>query len=119
MMQNPEYVADVEALISKCQERQVAIQTIKSLARGPWEEKPRTHTTWYEPMDEQSHIDRAVHWVLGRPGIFLNTSGDVTLLPKILDAASRFEATPPEAEMQETADKLSLEPLFTAERTGP
>lgn len=119
MMQNPDYAEDVEALIAKCEERQVAMQTIKSLARGPWEERVRTHTTWYEPMNEQAHIDRAVHWVLSRQGMFLNTSGDVNLLPKILDAASRFETSPLEAEMQDTAEKLGLEPLFTAERAGP
>lgn len=33
----------------------------------------------------------AVWWVLERPGIFLNTTGDSSLLPMVLDAASRFE----------------------------
>jgi aryl-alcohol dehydrogenase-like predicted oxidoreductase len=119
MMQNPDYAADVETLLATCQERQVAIQTIKSLARGPWDEKPRTHNTWYEPIEAQADIDRAVHWVLSRPGIFLNTTGDIHLLPKVLDAASRFEAAPPEDEMRAAAEKLELEPLFTLERTGP
>ena len=119
MMQNPDYVADVESLLATCQERQVAIQTIKSLARGPWDEKPRTRNTWYEPIEAQADIDRAVHWVLSRPGIFLNTTGDMHLLPRVLDAASRFEAAPPEEEMQAAAEKLELEPLFTLERTGP
>jgi aryl-alcohol dehydrogenase-like predicted oxidoreductase len=119
MMQNPDYAADVESLLTTCQERQVAVQTIKSLARGPWDEKPRTRNTWYEPIEAQADIDRAVHWVLSRPGIFLNTTGDIHLLPKVLDAASRFEAAPPEDEMQAVAEKLGMEPLFTLERTGP
>jgi aryl-alcohol dehydrogenase-like predicted oxidoreductase len=119
MMQNPDYAADVETLLAACQESQVAIQTIKSLARGPWDEKPRTRNTWYEPIEEQIDIDRAVHWVLSRPGIFLNTTGDIHLLPKVLDAASRFEAAPPDDEMQAAAEKLELEPLFTLQRTGP
>lgn len=119
MMQNPQYVADVEALLQICHERQVAVQTIKALARGPWEDKPRTRTTWYEPLEEQADIDRAVHWVLNRPGVFLNTTGDIHLLPCVLDAASRFREAPSDAAMRATADKLGLEPLFTAERTGP
>lgn len=119
MMQNPQYAADVEALVATCQARQIAIQTIKSLARGPWDEKPKTRNTWYEPIEEQAEIDRAVHWVLSRPGIFLNTTGDIHLLPKVLDAASRFQAAPSDDEMQVAAEKLELEPLFTAERTGP
>jgi hypothetical protein len=57
--------------------------------------------------------------VLSRPGIFLNTTGDIHLLPKVLDAASRFAAAPPEGEMQAAAAKLELEPLFTLQRTGP
>ena len=119
MVQNPQYVADFEALLQVCHERQVAVQTIKALARGPWEDKPRTHTTWYEPLEEQTDIDRAVHWVLSRPGIFLNTTGDLHLLPRVLDAASRFQKAPSDAVMRATADRLGLEPLFTAERTGP
>jgi aryl-alcohol dehydrogenase-like predicted oxidoreductase len=119
MMQNPQYVADFEALLQVCHERQVAVQTIKALARGPWEDTPRTRNTWYEPLEDQADIDNAVHWVLSRPGIFLNTTGDINLLPCVLDAASRFQAAPSEAVMRATADKLGLEPLFTAERTGP
>jgi aryl-alcohol dehydrogenase-like predicted oxidoreductase len=119
MMQDPQYAADFEALMEVCQKRQVAVQTIKSLARGPWDEKPRSRTTWYEPLEAQADIDRAVHWVLSRPGIFLNTSGDVNLLPKVLDAASRCKDAPSDAEMREAAAQLGLEPLFTLERTGP
>ena len=33
-------------------------------------------------------------WVLGREGVFLNTVGDITLLPKVLDAAERFTGRP-------------------------
>jgi aryl-alcohol dehydrogenase-like predicted oxidoreductase len=35
LMQNPQYAADVEKLLKVCQEKQVAVQTIKSLTRGP------------------------------------------------------------------------------------
>jgi len=119
MMQNPQYVADCEALLQVCRERQVAVQTIKALARGPWEDKPHTRNTWYEPLEDRVAIDSAVHWVLSRPGIFLNTTGDMHLLPRVLDAASRFQKAPSEATMRATADELGLEPLFTAERTGP
>jgi aryl-alcohol dehydrogenase-like predicted oxidoreductase len=119
MMQNPQYVADFEALLHICRERQIAVQTIKALARGPWEDQPRTRNTWYEPLEDQADIDSAVHWVLGRPGIFLNTTGDIHLLPWVLDAASRFQAAPADDVMRATADRLGLEPLFTAERTGP
>jgi aryl-alcohol dehydrogenase-like predicted oxidoreductase len=112
MMQNPQYAADFEALVATCQERNVAVQTIKSVARGPWGEKPKTRNTWYEPLEGQADIDRAVHWVLSRPGIFLNTVGDIHVLPRVLDAASRFQSVPSAEEMEEQVAELEMEPLF-------
>jgi hypothetical protein len=112
MMQNPQYAADFEALMQVCQARNVAVQTIKSITRGPWGDKERSRTTWYEPLEDQADIDRAVHWVLGRPGIFLNTVGDIHLLPKVLEAASRFETAPTEAEMKAEVERLEIAPLF-------
>lgn len=108
MMQNPQYTADFEALMALCKERNVAVQTIKSLTRGPWGDKPQTRNTWYEPFEDQADIDRAVHWVLGRPGVFLNTVGDIHLIPKVLDAASRFQAAPSKEEMEE----MEMTPFF-------
>jgi aryl-alcohol dehydrogenase-like predicted oxidoreductase len=112
LMQNPEYAADFEALLAVCQARQVAVQTIKGITRGPWGDKPKTHQPWYQPLEEQAAIDHAVHWVLSRPGLFLNTVGDMELLPQVLDAASRFQAAPPEADMQADLQRLEMAPLF-------
>ncbi len=119
MMQNPDYAADVEQLLAVCAQRQIAVQTIKSLARGPWDDTPRTRSTWYEPLEEQADIDGAVHWVFSRPGIFLNTTGDIHLLPKVLDAASRFRTGPSVPDMQATAERLAMVPLFTTTFSGP
>jgi aryl-alcohol dehydrogenase-like predicted oxidoreductase len=112
MMQNPQYSADFEALVALCQARNVAVQTIKSIARGPWGSKPQTRTTCYEPLEAQAEIDKAVHWVLSRPGFFLITVGDIHLLPKVLDAASRFKIAPSETEMEAQTAALELTPLF-------
>lgn len=112
MMQNAQYAADFEALAKVCAERGIAMQTIKGITLGPWNEKEHTHGTWYEPLAEQADIDRAVHWVLGRPGVFLNTAGDLTLLPKILDAASRFTSGTPDEAMRQLVAKRDMAPLF-------
>ena len=111
MMQNRAYAAAFASLLTLCQERNVAVQTIKSLTRGPWGDKPRTHSTWYEPFTDQNEIDTAIHWVLNRPGIFLDTVGDIHLLPLVLDAASRFVARP-QAELDATIAQIPMEPLF-------
>lgn len=73
-----------------CRERNIALQTIKSTARGPWAGRQENYNTWYQPLDSQTDIERAVHWVQAWDGLFLNTVGDVELLPRVLDAASRF-----------------------------
>jgi aryl-alcohol dehydrogenase-like predicted oxidoreductase len=112
MMQNPAYAADFEALIDECSALGVAVQTIKSITLAPWGERERTHRTWYEPLQAQADIDRAVHWVLGRPEVFLNTVGDLNLLPRVLDAARRFESRPSDAEMDEMVRALNMQPLF-------
>jgi aryl-alcohol dehydrogenase-like predicted oxidoreductase len=112
MMQNEQYVADFEALLALCQQRNVAVQTIKAITRRPWGDQARSRATWYEPLENQADIDRAVHWVLGRPGIFLNTVGDIHVLPKVFDAASRFKTRPTEAEMAATLEHLGMAPLF-------
>ncbi len=112
LMQNPQYAADFERLMARCRERDVAVQAIKSLTRRPWGGRPQTRATWYQPLEEQAAIDKAIHWVLGRPGVFLNTVGDITLLPRVLDAAARFEQVPTDAEMQSLAVEQGLEPLF-------
>jgi aryl-alcohol dehydrogenase-like predicted oxidoreductase len=113
MMQNPQYAADFEDLVALCQERNVAVQTIKAVTRAPWGESAQTRATWYEPLEEQVDIDTTVHWVLGRDGFFLNTVGDIYLLPKVLDAADRFTAQPSDDLMRAVVEKRNMEPLFT------
>jgi aryl-alcohol dehydrogenase-like predicted oxidoreductase len=111
-MRNSYYADEFEALLATCRERDVAVQTIKSIARRPWGEQTHTRATWYAPLEDQADIDRAVWWVLGRPGVFLNTVGDIHVLPKVLDAASRYEARPSDAEMAATMEQTQTEPLF-------
>ena len=112
MAENERYRRSFEEVLAICRERNVAVQIIKSIARGPWATTDRTHTTWYQPLEEQVDIDRAVHWVLGLPGVFLNTAGDLGLLPKVLDAASRFERRPPDEVMAAMLDGKRMTSLF-------
>ncbi len=111
-MQSPYYAENFNALVSTCQQHNIAVQTIKSIAYRPWMDRTHTHSTWYAPLEDQHDIDRAVHWVLQRPGIFLNTVGDIHLLPKVLDAASRFQDGPSNDEMNAMVQRLNMEPLF-------
>lgn len=111
-MQVPYYAENFNALLATCRQRNVAVQTIKSIALRPWLGRERTRTTWYEPLDSQADIDLAVWWVLGEPGVFLNTVGDVEVLPRVLEAAARFERRPPDADITRMLERAKTEPLF-------
>jgi predicted aldo/keto reductase-like oxidoreductase len=112
-MQDEHYAAGFEALAAICAKRRVAIQTIKSIALAPWDGRQQTASTWYEPLTDPADINLAVHWVLGREGVFLNTVGDVKLLPHVLAAAEEFSGERPSDErMNELVQRRSLTPLF-------
>jgi aryl-alcohol dehydrogenase-like predicted oxidoreductase len=112
MMSNAAYRADVEALIALCQERGVAVQTIKSIARRRWAEEPAQRFSWYEPVEDPDALARAVRYVLGRPGIFLNSSSDARLLTLALEAAASGGDVPTDEEMEADALRLGITPLF-------
>jgi aryl-alcohol dehydrogenase-like predicted oxidoreductase len=112
MMQNPQYAADFESLAAMCQKRNVAVQTIKGVCRRPWGDKPHSRATWYEPLEDQADIDKAVHWILKRPGIFLNTVGDIHVLPHVLEAGNRFQAAPSDKDMKALLEEQAMAPLF-------
>ncbi|HEY2598052.1 MAG TPA: aldo/keto reductase [Candidatus Dormibacteraeota bacterium] len=111
-MQSSYYAENFEALVAECAERGTAVQTIKSIAMRPWSARTHTRTTWYQPLEDQDDIDVAVWWVLGRPGVFLNTVGDVDVLPRVLDAADRFEKRPDDVVMRGLIERSEVEPLF-------
>lgn len=112
-VQIPKYAGEFDAVAKLCRERNIAVQTIKAIALRPWGmTAPRTKATWYEPLTGQGDIDLAVHWVLSRPGVFLNTAGDITLLPKILDAASRYSQPLDKDEMESRFGNLKMTTLF-------
>jgi aryl-alcohol dehydrogenase-like predicted oxidoreductase len=112
MAQNDRYREAFDEVVALCRERNVAVQTIKGIARGPWATADRSHSTWYQPLERPEDIDLAVHWVLGRPGIFLNTVGDLALLPRVLDAAGRFTRRPSDAEMTALQEGTRMSSLF-------
>ncbi len=111
MLGIPQYAADAEVLLKLCADRQVATQTIKSVARRRWQNGERKFS-WYEPLRDRDAIRRAVHFVLSRPGLFLNSSSDATLLRDVLDAASVSATQPARSEMEADVARYAMEPLF-------
>ncbi len=112
MMSIVQYAADTEALIKMCDERGVAVQTIKSAARRRWQNGEARKLSWYEPLRDRDALRRAVHFTLSRPGLFLNSSSDATILRDILDAASEPPQEPTRAAMESDVAHHAMEPLF-------
>jgi aryl-alcohol dehydrogenase-like predicted oxidoreductase len=106
------YAANFNVLQATCQQRNAAVQTIKSQAYRPWSGRERTTSTWYQALEDQRDIDLATHWAMGRDGIFVISPSDVNLLPRVLDAATRFDTRPSDAAMDGLVQQLHMEPLF-------
>jgi aryl-alcohol dehydrogenase-like predicted oxidoreductase len=113
MLAQPAYAADVDALIATCGVRGVAVQTIKAVARRRWQDDASPKFSWYEPLRDADAIRRAVHFVLARPRLFLNTTSDATVLPMVLAAAAQAVVAPTAAELDADAERHAMEPLFT------
>jgi len=113
MLQSDAYRADVEALLDVCAERNVAVQTIKSVARRRWpEDTAEPRFSWYQALPEGEAIGHAVDYVLGRAQLFLNTSSDSRLLRPILEAALGHGPVPDDAVMRADVEAHGMSALF-------
>ena len=117
LLRDDAYRRDVEALLALCAERGVAVQTIKSVARRRWQEDDiRPRFSWYEPLPEGPALDRAVRFVLARPGLFLNSSSDARLVRPILAAAVASGDAPTSAAMAGDTQVFGVQPLFDGDQ---
>lgn len=114
LMQNSEYAEDFKALSKICEEKNVAMQTIKSISRGPLGDKKSKYSVWYNPLDTNGTISNAVHWVLANPQVYLNSAGDINLLKKVLKATEEFEFSPSEEIMRADVENFGITSLFTS-----
>lgn len=114
MMKNTEYRTGFEKLASTCRDKGIALQAIKTLAKGPKQEDTgNKYATWYEPFSNLRDITTALHWALGNDQIFINTAGDIHLLPLILQAATKFKRKVSDDEMSNFVKGAGSLPLFT------
>jgi len=114
LLQDDGYRRDVDTLLATCADRNVGVQTIKSIARRRWGDDDGPRYSWYEPMRDRPALERAVRFVLANDQLFLNSSSDATLLRPILEAASSADgqAAPDAAELEHDVAALDVQPLF-------
>jgi aryl-alcohol dehydrogenase-like predicted oxidoreductase len=100
-----EYRADYLALVDEVRRQDAGLMTIKTGSRRNWPKgAEHTHTTWYEPFDEQARITAAVSWVLAHDEVTgIPTAGDVSLLRLFIEA-ERNRISAADAEEQLSAD---------------
>lgn len=112
--QHPTYASDFRETVALCEQKNVAVQTIKSIARGAWSAgMHKNRNTWYQPLEDEDDIQMAVHWILSHRSFFLNSVGDVDLLPLVLRAADEMGPVAPEdAMMVKMEEKTGLESIF-------
>lgn len=112
-MQLPRYAASFNKLIDICQRRNIAIQTIQSIAWRQVGKGPRKYNMYfYEPLEDQAAIDKSVHWAMGLAGSFVITAGDTQFIPKMLEAAVRYIGPPSDAEMAALVKEFDIQLVF-------
>lgn len=89
-MAMPEFRQAAEELVATCKTKDVGTMIIKSITKGPWGEKPKTATTWYEPFDKMDEIQRGVNFVLSHDVTGICTAGDTRILPMVIQACENF-----------------------------
>jgi aryl-alcohol dehydrogenase-like predicted oxidoreductase len=116
LLEDPGYHADVERLLALCAERNVAVQTIKSIARRRWAEaRPgpgEKRQSWYEPLTDPGAITRAVRFVLGQPQLFIDSSSAIDQLPHVLAAAETDVLAPSASDLVADVSSFGIAPLF-------
>jgi len=113
-MQNTKYADNFNELITLCQKRNVAVQTIKSISRRPWGDNPKTHNTYfYQPLIDENAIEKSVHWALGLEDSFVITAGDLDLVPQMLDAAKCYREQPSDSEMSALVEKFNVQEILS------
>jgi aryl-alcohol dehydrogenase-like predicted oxidoreductase len=110
----PEFRHDFEALVEEVRAQDAGLILIKAVARNLWRAgEEHRFATWYEPLEEQSAIDAAMAFTLGRrEATGICTAGDVRLIPMQIEAEGRAAAIPIE-EAAATLERVpDLEPPF-------
>jgi predicted aldo/keto reductase-like oxidoreductase len=107
------YRSDYEALVAEVQRQDAGLMTIKTVSRRNWPEGAApSHTTWYEPYDDQALITAAVSWVLSHSEVTgIPTAGDVRLLGMLIEA-ERNRVSPTDGESQLTRDEEYSSPFI-------
>lgn len=107
-----DYRRQALALLDLCEEKDVGVMTIKSIAKGPWVEHEPHYRTWYLPFDDQPTIQKMVNFSLSHKLTHICTVGDYRILGKVLTACENFTPLDSDAQSALIEEQSHLELFF-------
>ena len=106
------YRRDALALLETCEEKDVGVMAIKSIAKELWGDREHRYHTWYVPFEEEEIIQKNVNFVLSQKLTHICTAGDYRLLGKIIEACENFEEMTPKEQAEVIEQQADLELIF-------
>ncbi len=109
---NETYRNSANSLLDICQEKDVGVMIIKSVAKEPWGDHEHRYHTWYVPFDDQESIQKNVHFALSQKLTHICTPGDYRLLDKVFNACESFEPMTRSEQKKLIQAQSKLESIF-------
>jgi len=109
---HPEPKNDYEPVLALAKKRNLGVIAMKSIAKGPWPSKEKSHNTWYQPFATPEEVDEALRFTLSQSVTTATSSSDIRIAKMMIDAAERYTKMD-EKEKQKLLLKASTyRPLF-------
>lgn len=99
-------------LLDLCEEKDVGVMIIKSVAKEPWRDREQRFHTWYVPFEEAAIIQKNINFVLSQKLTHICTPGDYRLLDKAFTACENFEPMATEEQSALIKEQSTLETIF-------
>jgi aryl-alcohol dehydrogenase-like predicted oxidoreductase len=91
MLAEADYAADLAELLELAAQRDVGVMAIKAGAARPWEGRPTTASTWYEPYTTKEELSKGIRFALSQPQVAgFCKPGDVEVARLANEAALEF-----------------------------
>jgi predicted aldo/keto reductase-like oxidoreductase len=108
----PDYRENALTLLDLCEEKDVGVMIIKSVAKEPWGEQEHHLHTWYKPLEDQQQIEKNINFVLSHKLTHICTPGDYRLLDKVFTACESFRPMSKEDQDALIQSQTGLELIF-------
>ncbi len=104
--------SDYEPILRIAKERDIGTIAMKTFAKQPWQKEKHPYVTWYEPFDNQTHVEQCLWFALSQNVTTVASAADIELVPKILRAADRYHELTENEQLQIIKSTTDVKPLF-------